>query len=155
MEQLGTDPSEGVIARGLHQEIIACGSAKTLVQRDSGALVLLDQADGSVLILPTPEEGMFFDVAVKVSVTSNDHVVQTGVAASEFMLGGIQQMIDTTAVSEGQFANGTSHITMTMNGTTEGGLIGTVLRFTAINSTQWVVTGLVAGSGTLVTPFTT
>lgn len=154
-EQLATNGEEGCIAPGLHKEVIACGSTKTLVAADSNALVNLDQADGSVLTLPTPVAGMVFDVAVKVSVTSNSHIITVATTASEFLIGGFQMMIDTTAVSEGQFLNGTSHITLTMNGTTTGGLIGTVLRFVAINSTQWMVTGLVAGSGTLATPATT
>ena len=152
--QLGGNPPEGVVAPGLKQEIIAGGSTKTLVEADSGALVLLDQADGSVITLPTPVAGMIFDVAVSVSVTSNSHIVKTGIAASEFIGGGIQQMIDTTAVSEGQFADPTSDVTITMNGTTTGGLIGTRVRFTAISATVWNITGLVASSGTLATPFT-
>lgn len=155
MQNLSKQTTEGCDALGLHTNIINCGAAKTLVAADSGSLVNLDIAAGSILTLPSPVAGMYFDVSVKVSVTSNSHIIQTGVAATEFLMGGIQQMIDTTAVSEGQFLNGTSHITLTMNGTTTGGLIGTVLRFVAINSTQWVCTGLVASSGTLATPATT
>lgn len=153
--QLGDNNPEGQVAPGLHVEVIAAGSTKTLVTADSGSLVLLDTAAGSTITLPTPVVGMVFDVAVTTSVTSNSHIVTTKTTASEFISGGIQQMIDTTAVSEGQFANGTSHITITMNGTTTGGLIGTTLRFTAISTTVWNITGLVASSGTLATPFTT
>ena len=153
LEELGYDSPEGCITRGQHQEVIAAGSTKTLVAADSGSLVLLDQADGSVVTLPTPVVGMFYDFAVSVSVTSNSHII--GGSAGEFLAGGIQMMIDTSAVSEGQFLDGTTHLTLTMNGSTTGGLIGTVLRFVAISTTVWMVTGLVAGSGTLATPATT
>jgi len=153
LERLSYDSTDGCYVRGLHREIIAAGATKTLTAADSGALVLLDNAAGSVITLPTPAEGINFTFAVSTSVTSNSHII--GGAAGEFLAGGIQMMIDTTAVSEGQFLNGTTHLTLTMNGSTTGGLIGTVLEFTGYSTTQWMVTGLVAGSGTLATPATT
>lgn len=152
LEQISSNVSGGCIAPGQHVEVIAAGAAKTLTAADSGATVLLDTAAGSVVTLPAPVAGMVFDVAVSTSVTSNSHSVATD-AATTFISGGIQQMIDTTGVSEGQFANGTSHVAITMNGSTTGGLIGTTLRFVAISSTVWNCTGLVASSGTLSTPF--
>ena len=63
--------------------------------------------------------------------------------------------IDTSATSEMQALNGTTHLTITMNGSTTGGLIGTVIDFEGISATQWLVNGLVVGSGTLATPATT
>lgn len=155
LERLSYDSTDGCYARGLHRQIIAAGSTKTLTAADSGALVLLDQAAGSVVTLPAPAEGIQFTFAVSVSVTSNSHIITVATTASQFLAGGIQQMIDTTAVSEGQFLDGATHITLTMNGSTTGGLIGTVLDFTGYSSTQWMVTGLVASSGTLATPATT
>lgn len=155
LEQLNYDSPEGCVAPGQHVEIIAAGSTKTLKAEDSGALVLWDQAAGSVITLPTPVAGMEFNFAVSVSVTSNSHIVTVADTTSEFLAGGINMIIDTSGTSEGQLLNGTSHITLTMNGSTTGGLIGTVLNFKAISSTVWMVTGLVAGSGTLSTPATT
>lgn len=153
MEQLSKNETDGSIARGQHVEVLAAGATRQLVAKESGALVLLDTAAGSIVSLPaTPVAGMVFDVAVSVSVTSNSHIVKTNNAAI-FIGGGIQQMIDTTAVSEGQFADPTSDVTITMNGTTTGGLIGTRLQFTALSATVWNITGLVASSGTLATPF--
>lgn len=154
-EQLGYNAPEGSVAPGLGVEVIAAGTTKTLVAADSGSLVLLDQAAGSTITLPTPVAGMVFDFAVSVSVTSNSHVITTADTATEFLSGGLQMMIDTTAVSEGQFLDGTTHITLTHNGSTTGGLIGTHYRFTALSATVWDVTGLCAGSGTLATPATT
>jgi len=155
LEQVGYNSPEGLVAPGWHREVIAAGSTLTLVAADSGSLVLLDQAAGSVITLPTPVAGLQFEFAVSVSVTSNSHVITTATVASEFLSGGLQQMIDTTAVSEGQFLNGTSHITLTHNGTTTGGLIGTHYKFVAISTTVWTVSGLCASSGTLATPATT
>lgn len=153
VENLSYGSPDGCIAKGLTQEVIACGAATTLVAGQSGALVLLDTAAGSIVTLPTPVVGMSFDFAVSVSVTSNSHII--GGSAGEFLMGGLQMMIDTTAVSEGQFLDGATHLTLTHNGSTTGGLIGTNYRFTAVSTTQWMVTGLCAGSGTLATPATT
>ncbi len=155
LEQVGYNSPEGLVAPGQHREVLACGSAKTLTAADAGALVLLDTAAGSTLTLPTPVAGMTFEIAVSVSVTSNSHIITVADTATEFLAGGLQQMIDTTAVSEGQFLDGTSHITLTHNGSTTGGLIGTYYTFTAISTTVWMVTGLCASSGTLATPATT
>jgi hypothetical protein len=153
LEALAYGSDDGSSALGLHKEIIAVGAAITLTPAQSGAMVLLDTAAGSIVTLPTPAEGINYTFAVSTSVTSNSHII--GGAAGEFLAGGIQMMIDTTAVSEGQFLDGATHLTLTMNGSTTGGLIGTTLEFTAYSTTQWLVTGLVAGSGTLATPATT
>ena len=42
---------------------------------------------------------------------------------------------------------------ITLNGTTTGGLAGSMLTVTAIASAKYAVTGITLGSGTLVTPF--
>lgn len=155
LEQIGYDSPEGHIAYGVHKEVIAGGSTKTLVAKDAGALVLLDQADGSVITLPTPVAGMTFTFGVSVSVTSNSHIITVADTSTQFLAGAITMVIDTSATSEGQLLNGTTHVTLTMNGTTTGGLKGTYLVFTAISSTVWFVSGIVGGSGTLATPATT
>ena len=153
VERLDYGSDSGCIAKGQNQEVIDAGAAVTLTAGQSGALVLLDTAAGSIVTLPTPVKEMTFDFAVSVSVTSNSHII--GGAAGEFLMGGIQMMIDTTAVSEGQFLDGATHLTLTHNGSTTGGLIGTNYRFVGVSATQWMVTGLCAGSGTLATPATT
>lgn len=152
-EYLDTGGPDGSIARGLHQEVIACGSATTLTVGQSGALVLLDQAAGSVVTLPTPASGVVFEFAVSTSVTSNSHIIQG--SAGEFLAGGFTMIIDTSATSEGQLLDGSTHLTLTHNGSTTGGLIGTYYKFVGYSATQWMVTGICAGSGTLATPATT
>lgn len=42
---------------------------------------------------------------------------------------------------------------ITMNGSTQGGLPGSIVRVTAIASAKYAVEGIILGSGTLVTPF--
>ncbi len=152
LEVMDDGNPDGSYARGQHREIFAAGATKTLTASDSGSTILLDTAAGSVVTLPAPAVGLNYRVLVSVSVTSNAHSVGTD-AATTFIGGGIQQMIDTTAVSEGQFADPASDVIISMNGTTTGGLIGTWLEFTCISATVWHCNGLVASSGTLATPF--
>ena len=40
-----------------------------------------------------------------------------------------------------------------MNGTTKGGLVGSIVQVTAMASAKYAVQGITLGSGTLVTPF--
>jgi hypothetical protein len=40
-----------------------------------------------------------------------------------------------------------------MNGTTKGGLVGSIVKVTAMASAKYAVEGIILGSGTLVTPF--
>ena len=51
------------------------------------------------------------------------------------------------------FISGASNDVLTMNGSTKGGLAGSIVRCTAIASAKYAVEGIVLGSGTIVTPF--
>ena len=51
------------------------------------------------------------------------------------------------------FISGASNDVLTMNGSTQGGLAGSIVRCTAIASAKYAVEGIVLGSGTIVTPF--
>ena len=42
---------------------------------------------------------------------------------------------------------------ITMDGSTKGGLAGSFVTATAITTAKYVVSGIILGSGTLVTPF--
>lgn len=153
-EYLDNGSPDGSVARGLQVSgVTSVGSTKTLTTADSGKIYLLDTATGSVVTLPTPAAGLHYRFLVSVSVTSNSHII--GGSAGEFLLGSINMVIDTSATSEGQVLDGATHLTLTMNGSTTGGLQGTYLEFIGLNSTQWAVHGTVVGSGTLATPATT
>jgi len=51
------------------------------------------------------------------------------------------------------FISGASNDVITLNGTTKGGIAGTIIRVTAIGSAKYAVEGIVLASGTVVTPF--
>ena len=51
------------------------------------------------------------------------------------------------------FFSGASNDVITLNGSTKGGIAGSVIRVTAIGSAKYAVEGIILGSGTIVTPF--
>ena len=51
------------------------------------------------------------------------------------------------------FISGSSNDVITMNGSTKGGLAGSIVKVTAMASAKYAVEGLILGSGTIVTPF--
>ena len=51
------------------------------------------------------------------------------------------------------FISGASNDVITMNGSTKGGLAGSIVKVTAMASAKYAVEGIILGSGTLVTPF--
>jgi len=51
------------------------------------------------------------------------------------------------------FMSGGSNDVMTFNGTTKGGIVGTVIKVTAIGAAKYAVEGINLASGTVVTPF--
>lgn len=128
------------------------GATVTLTAADSGKQFLFDRAAGIVYTLPKPVPGMTFEFIYKTSVTSNAYTVVTD-GASTFVMGAIH--VGGVATTTDFQCNGTSHVKVTSNGSTTGGLLGGRLRFTAVSATQWLADGILYGSGTGATPCST
>ena len=63
-------------------------------------------------------------------------------------------MIGVDDGSKKAFVPGASNDVITMNGSTKGGIVGSVVSFTAIDTATYMVhNSLLIGSGTIVTPF--
>ncbi len=147
--------SGGSTYRGKRINVISGqGSTRTLLASESGSLVLFDRAAGIIYTLPTPVLGMEFEFQTTVTITSNNAKVITA-AATQFLLGTVNIVINTSATTLAALGNGTTHVAITSNGTTTGGVQGDHYKLIAISSTQWAITGIVSGSGSLATPFTT
>lgn len=136
--------------------ISGVGATRTLNETESGSVCLFDRAAGIVYTLPTaPTPGTFFDFIVTTTITSNSAKVITG-AGTELLIGGYTNIDTDTSNAVAAFTgNGSTHVAVTQNGTTTGGILGTKLRFTCLSSTRWLVEGSVHGSGTVATAFAT
>lgn len=131
------------------------GATRTLSVDESGATVVLNRAAGIVVTLPLAVPGLVYDFVVSTSVTSNAYKVITG-AGTELLIGGYTNVDTDTSNAVAVFTgNGSTHVSVSMNGTTTGGLLGTKLRFTCLSSTRWMVEGIVQGSGVVATAFAT
>lgn len=123
------------------------GATATLSVDDSFATVILNRAAGTVVTLPLAVPGLTYDFVVTTSVTSNAFKVITG-AATEFLIGGYTNVDTGSSNAVAVFTgNGSTHVSVNMNGTTTGGLVGTVLRFTCLSNTRWLVEGMNMASG--------
>lgn len=131
------------------------GATRSLSANESGSLCLFDRAAGIVYTLPTAKVGTFFDFFITTTITSNSAKVITG-AGTEFLLGNVNSVdTDTSNAEVGFTANGSTHVAITQNGTTTGGIKGTKFRVVCVSSTIWSIEGNVLGSGTVETPFAT
>jgi hypothetical protein len=136
--------------------ISGLGATRSLNENESGSTIVLDRAAGIVTTLPaSANPGTWYEFAVATTVTSNSYKVITG-AGTELLIGEVLSIdTDTSNALAGFTANGSTHIAITMNGTTTGGIKGTHFIVKKVSSTQWVIKGSVQGSGTVATPFAT
>lgn len=154
MQLRGTDLVVDKI-RAKKNVISGAGATRSLNENESGSTVLFDRAAGIVYTLPLAKPGIIFDFAVVTTITSNSAKIITA-AGTEFLIGDLLSVdTDTANATVGFVGNGSTHIAVTMNGTTTGAIQGTKLRFTCLSSTRWIVEGVVAGSGVVATPFAT
>lgn len=128
--------------------LTAATAAPTSTQ--SGSIFTLGRAGGITVTLPTPVVGLRYTFMVVTSVTATSYKIITD-AGTTLLQGVITSATTTASVFES--VTGSSNISVTMNGTTTGGLVGTQLEFTCLSSTLWQVFGTNFTSGTTATPF--
>jgi hypothetical protein len=155
MQLRGTDIVVDKI-RARKNIISGSGATASLSEADSGSLVLMDRAAGIVFTLPAAcKIGTKYEFIASASVTSNAYKVITG-AGTELLIGTLASVdTDTSDAMAGFSGNGSTHIAVSANGTTTGGLIGSKWIFEKVSTTQWEVSGTNRGSGTVATPFAT
>lgn len=145
--------------RNVMRETILTTAARTLIAGESGADVIWNHATGHTITLPAPVVGLRFRFLVGVTNTGGNHKLITD-AGTTFLKGSLLTAIEDTtpAANPGPkdfLLNGTTHVAITMNGTTTGGLFGTCFEAVCISSTVWLVTGYLKASGTIATPAAT
>jgi hypothetical protein len=123
----------------------------------SGTTYALAKADGQTVTLPALSAtniGVTYKFVIKVSCTSVGYVINT--TGTDVFIGGVWQTIANPgagAANDFEFSTSTANKTMTLDATTKCGLIGGWVELTAISATQWHVSGVILGTGTVATPF--
>lgn len=148
----------GQCIKGSTQRVISGeGATRTLLANESGALCYFDRAAGIVYTLPSPVVGLTFEFIVSTTVTSNAHKIITS-AGTVFLIGNVLQATAATTPSANDgpklfSGNGSSHVAVSTNGSTTGGILGGYYRFRCVSATLWIVDGIATTTGVSATPF--
>lgn len=122
----------------------------TVTQADySGQTINLSAATGIVVTLPAATgTNSVYKFVASTTVSSNSYKIQ--VANATDVINGSAAVAGTTAAVFGTLP---ASDTLTMNGTTTGGVAGSYVEITDIASGIFLVQGSLIGSGTPATPF--
>lgn len=147
----GTTLSTAISGAGLVVNANAATVALTTAQ--SGSVITFNRLAGSTVTLPTPAIGLSYTFIVGTVNTSSAYKVIT--SAGTVFIGGTM-IINKAGVVTAYVADGSTDISVNLNGTTTGGLtIGDQFTLTCVTATEWSCTGTLTASGTLATPFAT
>ena len=144
------DASAGAVK--FKRNVLASSGNTTMTVGMSGSIMLIDGA-ATDYVLPAIGAG---DIGMEfwfvTTVTSTDATITAG--AADLLTGGVICMSTGAGVENDAFSpDVTDDLVITMNGTTQGGIIGSTWHLIAISATRWYCDGTTIGSGTLITPF--
>jgi hypothetical protein len=116
----------------------------------------MDAAAGQSFTLPVGVVGMKYEFLTTVDLTSNAYAVLCNTdTAGDFLVGYMSGAIESEATGEDWFANGTTHLGISSNKTTTGGLIGSMITVECVAANLWKISGVQSCTATPATPFTT
>ncbi len=132
-------------------QTIATTAATTLAfANHAETIVTLTSTTGRILTLPASSgTGKAFKIYIGATVSSGSHVIAVA-NATDILVGGLSLSTDVAGVTCPATA---TDDTITMNGSTTGGLKGSYVRLTDVVSGFWLTEGLLVCSGSEATPF--
>lgn len=132
------------------QPITVTAAASLNKDSHAGTVVVLDSATGRTLTLPASTgKGDVYTVFVRTTVSSGNHVIQVA-NSTDVINGGVSISTDIAGIT--MLAAATSD-TITLNGSTTGGLAGSWVRLTDALAGFWMLEGFLCSSGAEATPF--
>ncbi len=125
-------------------------ASATLGPSDAGRATMLNAAAGLTVTMPAATgTGRTFTIIVGTTVTSNSYVIQAA-SADDIMQGVIGMATDAAGVN---IPTASTSDTITMNGSTTGGLIGSTVVLHDAADGVWAVSGALVSTGVEATPF--
>jgi hypothetical protein len=119
----------------------------------SGTVITANRAAGITFTLPAAlGYGSIFEFVVGTTITSNNLVIQVA-NSTDIMQGVAVVATDNASDVVVAFEAGAADDTITMNGSTKGGLKGDRIILKDVAAGLWSVNIFAAGTGTEVTPF--
>ena len=146
----------GIFNAGNDSVVSLTADTTLTVDAHAGKILLCNDADGK-FTLPT-----IFASALRVEVNnlgaSFTFVIETAATDLDILTDGTDKFVGGlyTGVNNATgktFISGASNDVITLNGSTKGGLEGSIIVVTAVADNKYAVEGITLGSGTLVTPF--
>lgn len=140
-----------LIEEGFHEPptILTADTALTALDH-GGKTLVVNKADGAALTLPAAiGSGVKFKMVIGTTITSNTTTIKA--ANSNDTMVGMITAATTTFNSGRQEAAGGTDDTITMNGTTQCGIVGSYVELEDVAENLWRVNGDLVGSGTLAT----
>lgn len=121
----------------------------------SGTTYTLSKVDGITVTLPAcsaTNVGLKYKFVIITSVTSVGYIINT-TGTDVFVGGGWSSIANPADAVDMEFSASTANKTMTLSATTTGGLIGGWVEVVCVSATQWHVSYVTLGTGTIATPF--
>lgn len=145
IEGLPNDPTQ-ITGTATFQVINPTMWGKILVPNLAGTVTIqLPNSTGS---------GMYFEVYVGTNSAGQTVIVQRGLTTDRLQGSVFIGIHNSTSGKVFQASQTTNANTVTLNGTTQGGVsVGDTLLFTDIATGIWSIQGTVVGSGSIATPF--
>ena len=134
-------PNLGVISLTASATLTADGYA--------GRTIVLNAAAGlTVTLPPATGSGATFEIVVGTTVTSNSYIIR--VTGDDVMAGVIGLATDIAGTN---IPTSATTDTITMGGSTTGGIIGSRVLLQDVKADTWALSGALVTSGTEATPF--
>ena len=151
----------GFISAGVNNSVSLTADTTLTVDAHAGKILLCNDADGKFtlpsIVTTTPSDptdpnqtnniGASFIFVIETAATDLD--IKTD--GTDKFVGGLY--LGKSDAAGKTFFSGASNDVITLNGSTKGGIAGSIIRVTAIGSAKYAVEGIVLASGTVVTPF--
>jgi hypothetical protein len=151
----------GFISAGNANVVSLTADTTLTVDSHAGKILTCNDADGKFtlpsIVATAPDRdddpnqtnnlGASFFFVVETAATDMDILTD----GTDKFVGGLY--IGVNNATGKTFISGASNDVITLNGTTKGGLAGSIVKVTAMASAKYAVEGIVLGSGTLVTMF--
>ena len=151
----------GFISAGNANVVSLTADTSLTVAAHAGKILTCNDADGKFtlpsIVATAPGEdndpnqtnnlGATFTFVVETAATDMDILTD----GTDKFVGGLYTGV--TNATGKTFISGASNDVITLNGSTKGGLAGSIIKVTAVGSAKYAVEGIILGSGTLVTSF--
>jgi hypothetical protein len=152
----------GFISAGVNNSVSLTADTTLTVEAHAGKILLCNDADGKFtlpsIVSTTPSDSTDPNQTNNIGA-SFFFVIETAATDLDILTDGTDKFEGAVliAVDDGAkkaFVPAASNDVMTMNGSTKGGIAGSVVKVTAIDAVTYLVhDSLLIGSGTIVTPF--